>query len=309
MAVRIGVSGASAVARRGNEPFYSYLDKLETQGWDSIWFSDRIVGPGWTLDPLVGMAIVAARTTKLKIGTGVLLMSMRSPVTTARALAAIDFISEGRLVVGVGVGQEAPIEYEAMGILKKDRGKRLDEAIRIMRQLWAGDDVNYEGHYQSLSGASVHPKPYRGGIPIWIGGRTEAAFRRAGRIGDGWLPTQVTPKDVAWGIGRIKEYAAREGNVIEEDHYGLQAGCYIVERGSLPLEKISQYLLRRRQDVSIGELNFIGTPDQVKSRLNEYVDAGATKFVLTPACPPEELDSQLDLQAETLVKYFHSDAE
>jgi len=305
MSVRIGLSGASAVARQGRDTFFSYLDTVEAQGWDSVWFSDRIVGPSWTLDPLVGMAVVAARTSRLKFGTGILLMSMRSPVATARNLASLDLLSGGRLVVGVGVGQEATVEYDAMGVRKRDRGQRLDEAIQIMRRLWSEEKVTYESRFLKLNEASVNPKPAQASVPIWIGGRTEAAFRRTGRLGDGWLPTQVTAEDVAKGIQSIKAYAAEAGRHLEEDHFGVQLGCYVVERGPLPMEKLRQHLLLRRQDVAPEQLHLLGTPDQVLATLQGFVEAGATKFVLGPACGPEEVSEQLALQTEVLVKAFH----
>ena len=305
MSIRIGLSGASPVARQGREALFDYLETVEAQGWDSLWFSDRIVGSAWVLDPLVGMAMVAARTTRLKFGTGVLLMSMRSPVSTARTLATLDYLSGGRLVAGVGIGQQADLEYEAMGVRKRDRGQRLDEAISVMRLLWSQEKVSYEGQFLRLNAAGISPKPAQGALPIWIGGRTEAAFRRAGRLGDGWLPFQVTPEEVAYGIRRIKEHAAGAGRQIEDDHYGLQVSCYLVEHGPVPLEEVRPYLTLRRQDEGPEELHLIGTPDQILARIHEYIDAGVSKFILWPACPPEEAARQLELQAEALVKTFH----
>ena len=114
MSVKIGLAGASVMAREGRDAFMAYVDAAEELDWDSVWFSDRIVGPAWRMDPLAGMALVAGRTEKLKFGTGVLIMSVRSPVSTAREVATIDLLSNGRLVLGVGVGQESPAEYEAM---------------------------------------------------------------------------------------------------------------------------------------------------------------------------------------------------
>lgn len=307
MAVRIGIGSASPIARQGREAFHQYLETLDTQGWDSLWFSDRIVGPAWTVDPLIGMAIGAARTERLKFGTGVLLMSMRSPVTTARALATVDALSNGRLAaIGVGVGQEAVLEYDAMGVKKRDRGKRLDEAIALMRQLWTEERVNHESEFQRVDAAGISPKPVKGDIPLWIGGRTEPAFRRTGVLGDGWLPTQVTPEDCAKGIGRIKSYAAEAGRAVEEDHYGVQLGVYIVEKGAVPLEIVERFLLRRRTDVGPEALNLLGTQDQIISRMREYIDAGADKFVFNLACPVEEVPTQLSMLAAAVVQPFHS---
>ena len=305
MVVRIGVAGASAMAREGRETFLRYVDTLEALSWDSVWFSDRIVGGAWRMDPLAGMAITAGRTEKLKFGTGVLLMSMRSPVATARELATIDLLSNGRLVVGVGIGQESTVEYDAMGVRKRDRGKRLDEAIRIMRRLWTEDSVTYESEFLKLAEASIQVRPKQANIPIWIGSRTEPGLRRTGRLGDGWLPTQITPEEVAKGIERIKEHAAEAGRDFDPGHYGVQIGTYLVERGRVPDEVTERYLTSRRSDVPAEAINLLGTPEVVASRLGEYIDAGATKFVFNPACGANEMFDQLQLQAEAIVQPFH----
>jgi alkanesulfonate monooxygenase SsuD/methylene tetrahydromethanopterin reductase-like flavin-dependent oxidoreductase (luciferase family) len=232
---------------------------------------------------------------------------MRSPVTTARALATIDALSGGRLAaLGVGVGQESPLEYDAMGVRKRDRGKRLDEAIALMRKLWSEERVSHESEFQRIDDAGVTPKPMRGDIPVWIGGRTEPAFRRTGHMGDGWLPTQVTPEDCADGIARIKTYAAEAGRALEVDHYGVQLGVYIVESGPVPTDIAERFLLRRRTDVGPEALNLLGTQDQIMARMREYIDAGADKFVFNLACPPEEVHSQLSMLSEALVQPFHS---
>ena len=306
MKVRIGLGGASAMAREGRDSFFQYLDAAENNGWDSVWFSDRIAEPAWVMDPIVGMAMGVARTKRLQFGTSVLIMSMRSPVTTARALAAIDAMAGGRLVAGVGVGRESDMEYDAMGVEKTDRGRRLNEAIRVMRLLWTQDTVDYEGQFLKLRGASIMPKPVRNPIPIWIGGRSEAALRRTGHLGDGWLPVQLTPEEAAKDIARIKEYATEAGRTIDDDHFGVQLGSYVVERGQVDLEKIGQRLLRRRQDVSLEQLNLLGTADQVLARMREYIDAGITKFVFNPACGPEEVLEQMEIQAELVVKEHHA---
>jgi alkanesulfonate monooxygenase SsuD/methylene tetrahydromethanopterin reductase-like flavin-dependent oxidoreductase (luciferase family) len=174
--------------------------------------------------------------------------------------------------------------------------------------LWTQEKVSYEGKSLKLTDTGITPKPAQASVPIWIGGRTEAAFRRTGRLGDGWLPTQVTPEDVARGIARIKEYAVEAGREVSDDHYGLQIGCYLVERGPVPMDHVRQYLLTRRQDVAPEQLHLVGTPDQVMARMREYIDAGATKFVLGPACGPEEVWRQLEVQSEMLVKPVHTAA-
>ena len=307
MPVRVGIASASTIAKHGSSYFNHYLDTIEHQGWDSLWFSDRIVGQSWTLDPLVGMTVAISKTKRLKVGTGILLMSMRSPVTSARALSTLDQVSNGRIAaVGVGVGQEAPLEYDAMGVKKHERGRRLDDAIQLMRLLWSEEVTQYQSEFQKIDGSSVHPKPLNKNLPIWIGGRTERALQRAGELGDGWLPTQVTPEDYERSKSLIRGYAANAGRALDPDHFGIQLGVYIVENGKVPVDKVGQYLIHRRHDVSLEELNLLGTSDQIISRMREYIDAGADKFVFNLACPIEEVDSQLDLLSKSVVKQFHS---
>ena len=305
MSVKIGVSGSSVAAREGRETFLRYIDTLEEMSWDSVWFSDRIVGPAWRMDPLTGMAITAGRTEKLKFGTSVLIMSVRSPVTTARALATIDMLAPGRLVVGVGVGQESPIEYEAMGVRKRDRGKRLDEAIVLMRRLWAEDKITYDSDFIKLTDAGIAVKPSRLNVPIWIGSRAEVGLKRTGYLGDGWLPTQMLPEEIDAGIKRIQEYAAEAGRAIPDDHFGLQVSTYVVESGKVPNYIKDKYLLQRRSDVTPEQINLIGTPDEIINRMKDYINAGATKFVFNPACGPGELFEQLELQGRAIVQPFH----
>ncbi|MCH2531926.1 MAG: TIGR03619 family F420-dependent LLM class oxidoreductase [Dehalococcoidia bacterium] len=305
MSIKIGLSGVSVVAKEGRDAFLSYVDEAEAQGWDSIWFSDRIVGPTLRIDPIVGMSMISGRTNKLKFGTGVLLMSVRSPVTMARELATLDNLSNGRLVVGVGVGQEALAEYEAMGVRKQDRGRRLDEAIQVMRELWAKDTVTYESEFLKLDNASIGIHPFQQNLPIWIGSRSEAGLRRTGRLGDGWLPTQLTPAEFRVGVSKINLYANEAGRTIPQDHFGLQISCYISKTGHVPDLIKEKFLLKRRTDVPLEDLNLLGTSSQVMDRLKQYIEAGATKFVFNPACGFDEIHDQMALLSEYIVNPFH----
>ena len=305
MSIKIGLSGASVMAREGRESFLTYVDAAQDLGWDSVWFSDRIVGPAWRMDPITGMAMIAGRSDKLKFGTGVLLMSMRSPVTAARELATIDLLSDGRLVLGVGVGQESPAEYEAMGVRKRDRGKRLDEAIHVMRRLWTEDRVTYESEFLKLTDATIGVRPKQTNVPIWIGSRSEAGLRRTGRLGDGWLPTQLTPDEFAEGVARIQHHATEAGREIPDDHFGLQISSYIVESGRVPDAVKERFLLQRRADVTPEQINLLGTQEEIMARLREYIDAGASKFVFNPACGADEMLRQMTLQAEAIVQPHH----
>jgi alkanesulfonate monooxygenase SsuD/methylene tetrahydromethanopterin reductase-like flavin-dependent oxidoreductase (luciferase family) len=143
-------------------------------------------------------------------------------------------------------------------------------------------------------------------VPIWIGGSSHAALERTARSGDGWLPSQITPEEIGRYVPWIQERSNNLGRQIPKDHYGALLRCYIVEKGNVPLEKIRPYLLSRRSDLDSNEVHLLGTPDQVAARLEEFIDAGATKFVFSPACGIEEVADQMGLQSELIVKHFHS---
>jgi len=138
-------------------------------------------------DPLIWFAFVAARTTKIKFCTGVMLLTERSPLHTAKEAATLHVLSKGRLQLGVGSGW-CKEEYDALGISWPNRGKRLDEYIEAMRELWREPIASYKGEFVNFHRVYSDPKPPGGEVPIIIGGNSEAAARRAGRVGHGYFP-------------------------------------------------------------------------------------------------------------------------
>ncbi len=145
-------------------------------------------GPGTKLpDPLIWMAFAAAATSRLRFLTGILILPQRNPLVLAKELATLDDMSGGRIDLGIGVGWLKE-EFEAIGVPFEKRGARADEYVAAMRALWAKDDASFKGQFVSFDGMSCNPKPLKGSIPIVIGGHSEAAAKRAGRLGDGFFP-------------------------------------------------------------------------------------------------------------------------
>jgi probable F420-dependent oxidoreductase len=145
-------------------------------------------GPGTALpDPLIWMAHVAAATTRLRLITGVLVVPQRNPLVLAKQVATLDHLSGGRVSLGIGVGWLRE-EFDALGVPFERRGARTDEYVGAMRALWAGDDASFHGAFVRFEGMSCNPKPVRGSVPILVGGHSEPAARRAGRLGDGFFP-------------------------------------------------------------------------------------------------------------------------
>ena len=294
MKIRIGL-GLGTAGLRADETFAELVDGLEELGLDSLWLSERLTSE--TLDAVVGLRFAAGRTRRLKLGTSIYVLPLRSPVVAAKELATLDFLSGGRLLLAVGVGDEDERAYRACGVPKAERGGRLDEAIPLLRRLGQEPSVTHHGRYFDLDQVAVDPKPV-GPMPIWLGGRSDAAYRRIGRLCDGWLPSTTTPDEVADGIRRIQAHAAEAGREVEEDHFGAVLGFCVAPSAEQARRVAAPYLLRRREDQPPEAFAALGTLSECQAVVERYVRAGASKFVLRPAAPPEAAEEQLEALAE-----------
>jgi probable F420-dependent oxidoreductase len=237
----------------------------------------------------------------MKFGTSALVLPTRHPVLLTKQLATLDFLCKGRLLLVVGIGGDDSRDFDAVGVRKEERGRRGDEAIVLMKKLWSEENVSFAGQFYSVCELTLLPRPYqKGGPPLWVGGRSKAAFRRAGRLADGWLASSVTPSDVAAGIEAIRAHAAEVGREIPDDHYGVLVPFCIATNADEAL-KIAGQSIRRRQDISPTEYSALGTPEQVRLKIEEFVDAGATKFVMRPYGPRETHIEQVRMLAEEVI--------
>jgi probable F420-dependent oxidoreductase len=190
--------------------------RAEQLGVDSVWVHDHVFNVAHVLDrigdrpyyePLTLLGYVAARTERVRLGTSVLVLPYHNPIRLAKTAATLDVLSRGRLVLGVGVGAVEQ-EMEAMGTPFKERGAFTDEAIAVMRALWADGTPSFTGRYSRFAGMPFSPKPaQRPWIPLVIGGVSRAAIRRAARLGDGWQPLGLTPEALAQGVAQLREEA------------------------------------------------------------------------------------------------------
>lgn len=307
MKVRIGMAPTTLPAgKEGADLFWRTMDLCDTLDFDSVWLSDRPVGPRISMEPMVGMAAVAGRYPKLKFGTSVLILSIRQPVLLAKELATFDYLSGGRIFPAIGLGQDDPREYEAMGTRKEERGRRVDEAIPLLRRLWTEDNVTHHGEFYTLNDVTVEPKPLqKPSIPLWIGGRSTAAQRRIGRLGDGWLCSSATAAEMEEGIRVINATAIEAERSVPEDHMGANIGFRIDTNKDVAVEKASPFAVRLRPDADFASYAALGTSEDVVSTLRDYVAAGVTKFVLRPMCLPEEMEEQLRRAGEDVLPVFH----
>ena len=307
MKVRIGFTpGPFPSGAEGQGLLRQLVGLGDTHGYDSIWLSDRVVGGTFPLEPLVALSMVAAYSDTLKFGTSVLALPLRNPVLLAKELATLDYLSNGRLLPAVGLGQENTAEYQACGVAKENRGRRADEAIRVLRRLWQEDLVTHEGTFFRFHDVTITPKPVqRPSPPIWIGGRSKAAQRRTGRIGDGWLVSQATPQEVDEAKELIFSTATQYGRAIDEDHIGVMLGFCIassIEEASAIAEPHAN---RGRSDTHYTNYCAIGPPEKAVAKIKEYLAAGASKFVVRPMCNAEETKKQLDIFGQEILPLLH----
>ena len=191
-------------------PLLDLAAQAEALGFESVWVGDSIVARP-RHEPLTLLAAIAVRAPSVTLGTAVLLPVLRNPVVLAHQIATLDQISEGRLIVGVGIGPDTPGvrgEYVAAGVPFEKRVGAMLEGLRLCRALWTGEPVDWEGRWR-VSGATLAPVPHRpGGPPLWIGGGSPRVRERAGRLFDGWVP--VSPNAAQWGEHwrEIKDHAS-----------------------------------------------------------------------------------------------------
>src|SRR4051794_36978448 len=218
MKVRIGYGLGVRSLTNDAERFTSFVDALERNKFDSLWLSERISGD--SPDPLIGLAVAAGRTKKLKLGTSVQVLPGRNPVLLAKAWATLDRLSNGRALPAFGLGVADPNEQQAFMVERSERAAWFDEALPLIRRLWTEDAVDHEGARFKFNGVRVQPKPVQQPPDVWLGGAAPAELRRVGRLGDGWLPSFTDPEGAAQGRVLVEEAAAKAGRQIDAEHYG-----------------------------------------------------------------------------------------
>ncbi len=245
-----------------------FARRAESLGYDSLWVSDHVVIP-WEirsrypynatgdfplspstdfLEPLAVMALVAGITSRIRLGTSVLVLPHRHPVLTAKMLATVDHLAPGRVILGAGVGWMKE-EIELFGVKHERRGAWSDEAIRVMRACWHDDRVSFKGEFFSFDNLGVRPRPANGTIPIWIGGHTERALARVATLGDGWHAAFPSAEKMRDGIAALKKACAKEGRD--------PATLTISARVGLPARKSADELiteLRALRDLGVGHV-------------------------------------------------------
>ena len=293
MKVRIGY-GLGVRASSDADRFAALVDGLERHRFDSLWLSERITGD--TPDPIVGLAVAAGRTTRLKFGFSVLVLPGRNPMILAKELATLDRLSGGRLLPAFGLGVVDIGENQAFAVKREERAARFNEALPLLRRFWSGESVDHEGRFHRYEGARVRPLPVQDPLEIWLGGIAPSELARVGRLGDGWLPSFCTPADVEQGIVAIQQTAAEHERAIDPEHFG--ALIPYVE-GAIP-DIVTAGILQRRPDVNPAEVVASGLGG-LRTMIERFVAIGGSKFVVIPIAEPTDWDEHLAEVAAVLL--------
>jgi len=295
MKVRIGYGLGTRSLTNDAGRFTAFVDALEGCGFDSLWLSERITGD--CPDPLIGLAVAAGRTEKLKLGTSVQVLPGRNPVLVAKEWASLDRLSNGRALPAFGLGVADPREQQAFGVARGERAKWFDEALPLIRRLWTEDSVDHDGERFHFEAVSVRPKPMQQPPDVWLGGLAPSELRRIGRLGDGWLPSFCTPADVERSRPVIEAAASDAGRELDAEHWGALVAY---TDGPIP-DLVSAAIAARRPDLERPSDVIAAGIDGLRDRLEAFVAAGASKFVIVPLTEPDDWDAALSQVAGALL--------
>lgn len=283
----------------GADGFWRWVDLCEAGGIDSIWQTDRLVSRAPILESMTALAAIAGRTRRIKFGVNVVSVAMREPVLLAKQCATIDMLSGGRLLPGFGIGSPRGPEWTAMHLDPSTRGRKTDEALEIISRLWAGEKLDYEGKHYKLTGTEIAPLPAQHELPMWIGGSSDAAVRRTARYGTGWQAGSEPVEEVARVIAAIRAAVIEAARHIDDDHYGAAFAYRFGTWDDPGMGRVAEaYHARTGRDAR--EAFAVGDAATVMARLEAYVEAGASKFILRPAARG---DSDMLDQTRLLVEH------
>ena len=303
--LKIGVNTMLRRTEPASGPWAPQLDELiavvaqvDRLGFDSFWCGDHIAFTIPFLDPLVQIAQAAVVSRRLTFGTAVYLLPLRHPTPVAKQIATLDHLTDGRFVFGVGVGGEFPKEYEVCGVPIAERGARLGEAIGVLKGLWSGEKVSHRGRFFAFEDVRMTPTPrQQGGPPIWCGGRSDAALRRAARLADGWFSYAVTPEMFAKGLATIEASAQAAGRKLASWGTAHLLFARIGDDYEQALEQAAASLSTRygmNMRPATQRYGAIGTPQQVAEKIRAFYAAGVRHVSLDLVGPYERRGEQLE---------------
>ena len=272
--MKVGVWIPSVRRFASNENIRASILQAERLGYDSIWTIDHVIAPtanaeqfGLIYDPLITMALAAGLTERIQIGVSVLVLPYRHGVLTAKMIATLDDLSQGRIILGVGAGWNAA-ESGILGVPFEERGPMTDEYIAIMKTIWATPKPTFSGRYTQFSDVELYPLPVQpGGPPIWVGGSSRAALRRTAEHGDAWHPINRTPDQLREGKAEIARLCQRFGRATPPAMTLRIDARLLLDEYPYPRPAHAGHML-------------VGTPDELLDQIAELREIGVEHLAL-----------------------------
>lgn len=283
----------------------SFATRAETLGYDSLWLQERIIGDFTMLEPVTLLSYVAGITTKLKLGTSVILLPLRNPLQLAKAYSSLDVMSGGRAVLGVGLGGGHLGSHEdVFGYSREGRVTRFTEAVEIMKLLWTKPKANFQGRYWSFKEISMEPKPLqKPHLPIIFGGHHENALRRAVKSADGWMGAGSSSS--AFFIreaARLRDFLDQAQRDPSSFHFAKRVYLAVDKDKARGEKRIREWFARRYKNADLGpKVSIWGSSAECAEKIQEIVHAGAQQIVFNPMFDEME---HLEICAKEIMPYL-----
>jgi len=282
--MKVGIAFANILNFGTPDGSIQFAQAAEKAGVESLWTVEHVIYPSSydskypydpsgqmamapdtdLTDPLIWLTWLAANTSSIRLGTGIIILPERNPLVLAKQVGTLDSFSGGRFELGIGVGWLKE-EFEALGVPWERRGARTDEYVAVMRELWGGNEVSFDGEFVSFDRVSSNPKPLNGSVPITIGGHSDAAARRAGRIGNGFFPGKG---DLEHMLGLVRESAEKHGRDANEIEVTWGSGEIMGSDPVAAAEKLKEQGVSR---VIVPSLMFLNNTEEQLAEFGERV--------------------------------------
>jgi probable F420-dependent oxidoreductase len=282
---------------------HAYIRRLvrhaEALGFDDGWLTEGILNPNFVLEPVTYIAHLAALTEKIRFGISVIILNHRNPIQLAKQLATVDQLSNGRLTVGFGLGAGTNL-YPAFGVGQEKRVTRFEEAMRVMTALWTQERVTLDGQFWKLSNQGMQPRPLqKPRMPVFLGGHSEPAMRRAIRLADGWMAAgSAGSEESIVDLARMQGYLAEAG--VDSKSFWLSKRIYIAlaDDETKARQKLSAALSYQYGGRDQSRVGLATTPSGAAEWLGRFIDAGVNHILLNPCY---EHESQMEILATKVV--------
>jgi probable F420-dependent oxidoreductase len=303
--IGVSLSGSFPQGIPDTAQMLEHVRRVECLGFDAVWSGDHIIMHSPILDVMTVLATYAAVTERVKIGTAVYLLPLRHPVAIAKQVASLDLLSQGRFIFGVGVGGEIVREFEAVNVPVRQRGRRTDEGLEIITRVLSKSNVTFAGKYYQIHNVTLEPRPQQQPYPpIWVGGRSDAAIRRAAHYGQGWLGYLVSSQRLREAMHKIQEWAPTYGRNPAEIRGGMLLFTTLAKDYETAKQMAITHLSRRYNqpfDTLVDRYCALGTPEQCLEKISAYVEAGMTNLALSFTCPAMQVGDQIEQCAAELL--------